>query len=54
MKSKKALDTLATVNLEQGSNHEVMTQDNLATIHENAEIIQQSRTNSQNQMEEEK
>ena len=39
IKSKKALDTLATANFDMLSNHEVMTQDNLATINENPEIL---------------
>lgn len=34
------------------SNHEVMTQDNLATINENPEIVQHSKTNSKEAEEE--
>ena len=40
--------------MDMDSNHEVMTQDNLATINENPEIVQHSKTNSKLEVEEEK
>ena len=51
IKSKKALDTLATANLDLESDHEMITQDNLATIHENPEIAQAEEEKQTNEKE---